>query len=238
MKYVCKMGYIYCLTSPSGKRYIGQTRRDIQKRLREHSKLLRGCVALNSAIQKYGFEKFQVEILLVVNDELLDEYEIKMIDSYQSLFPNGYNIRTGGSVNSRHCEESCERMRQSKMGSKNPNFGKPRSEKNKLAISQSKSGINHHFYGKSFSVEHKLKLSASHKSNTLPMYLLEIKARPEHYTGDGYAIVNHPTLPNKYFTSKKLSKEEKYLLASKYLESGNTDAVQRLNGDGSCENKA
>ena len=30
------MGYIYILTSPSGKSYIGQTTRSIHKRLEEH----------------------------------------------------------------------------------------------------------------------------------------------------------------------------------------------------------
>ena len=227
------MGYIYCLTSPSGKRYIGQTKREITKRFREHIKCVSGCIALNCAIQKYGADAFQFEILLMVNNHLLDEYEVKMIYAYDSLFPNGYNIRTGGCANSKHCEASRNKMRESKLGYKNPNFGKPRSDTDKKAISEAKCGSKHHFYGKTFSYDHKLKLSASHKSDTLPMYMVKVKARPEHHSGEGYAIINHPSLPTKYFTSKKKSNDEKYSLAFEYLNTGNMDAVQRLNGDGS-----
>jgi group I intron endonuclease len=228
------MGVIYCLTSPSGKMYIGQTKRPIGKRLREHSKMIPGCVALNSAIERYGFDKFQVEILLEANDSLLDTYERSCIEKYDTICPNGYNIRSGGE-NSKHCLESCERMRQSKLGDKNPNFGKPRTDSAKQAISKAKSGKNHHFYGKTLTLEHKEALSNSHKKDSdLPMYMVKIKARPEHYTSDGYAVVNHPILKTKYFTSKKLSDADKFALANQYLSS--MDAVQRLNGDGSSEN--
>lgn len=226
------MGILYCLTSPTGKMYIGQTKRKFSQRLREHSKMSTGCKALNSAIQKYGFNTFKSEILLEINDTLLDIFEKKIIDSYSTMCPNGYNIRTGGSVNSKHCMESRERMRQSKLGDKNHNFGKPRTDTTKSKISNAKSGSNHHFYGKKLSLEHKLHLSASHKKDTiLPMYLVKIKARPEHYTSEGYAVLNHPYLKNKYFTSKKLTDEQKYELANNYLLISNTDAVQRLNGD-------
>ena len=226
------MGVIYCLTSPSGKSYIGQTKRPIEKRLCEHSKMSTGCVALNNAIQKYGFNNFKAEILLIVNNEYLDMYEQHMINIYDSIYPNGYNIRTGGAYKSKHCAESCERMRQSKLGDNNPNFGKPRSDEANLAISNSKSGDKHHFFGKELTLEHKLHLSASHKKDSpLPMYMVKVKSRPEHYTSDGYAIVNHPTLSTKYFTSKKLTDAEKFALANNYLN--NMDAVQRLNGDGS-----
>jgi group I intron endonuclease len=229
------MGVIYCITSPSGKKYIGQTHRKLQKRINEHKKMITGCIALNNAIQKYGFETFQIEILLEINDKLLNLYESKFIDAYQTIYPNGYNIRSGGCANSKHCDESRERMRQSKMGNKNPNFGKPRSETTKSAISNAKSGEKHHFFGKNLSFQHKLNLSKSHKKDNLPMYMVKIKGRPEHYTSDGYAITNHPNLNTKYFTSKKLTDIEKYNLALDYLQNGNMDAVQRLNGDGSLQ---
>jgi group I intron endonuclease len=233
------MGIIYCLTSPSGKKYIGQTTRSFEKRLHEHSKVSKGCIALNNAIAKYGFDTFEKEVLLTANDALLDYYEKRMIDAYDSIYPNGYNIRTGGSYKSHHCEESRKRMSQSKIGDKNPNFGKTFTAERCDAISKAKAGEKHHFFGKTLSFEHKLNLSVSHKKDVaLPIYLVKIKARPERYCSDGYAVVNHPTLCNKYFTSKKLSDSDKFSLATKYLESGNMDAVQRLNGDGSSIEKA
>lgn len=227
------MGVIYCLISPSGKKYIGQTRRPLEKRLREHSKMITGCVILNESIKKYGFENFKTEILIEVNNAELNDYEVKFIEEHNTVYPNGYNIRSGGSVNSKHCPESCERMRKNKLGDKNPNFGKPRSDETKKAISLAKSGEKHHFFGKEFSYEHKLNLSSSHKKDNLPMYMVKVKERPEHYTSDGYAIVNHPTLKNKYFTSKNLTDEEKFKLAQDYLSLGNMERVQRLNDDGS-----
>jgi hypothetical protein len=51
------------------------------------------------------------------------------------------------------------------------------------------------------------------------MYLVRIKARQVQYQNEGYAVCNHPTLPQKYFTSKKLSDNEKYTLALQYLNS-------------------
>jgi group I intron endonuclease len=195
------MGVIYCLISPSVKKYIGQTRRPLQKRLREHAKMITGCVILNESVKKYGFENFKTEVLIETDDAKLNDYEVKFIEEYNTLYPNGYNIRSGGCVNSKHCEESRERMRQSKIGNKNPNFGKPRSEETKLAISNAKSGIKHHFFGKTLSLTHKIKLSKSHKQDNLPMYMVKVKGRPEHYTSDGYAIINHPILKTKYFNN-------------------------------------
>ena len=76
-------------------------------------------------------------------------------------------------------------------------------------------------------------ISKAHKKShvDLPMYIVYVKERPAHYTSSGYSVVNHPVLKNKYFTSKKLSDEEKLTKAYEYLHSMN--AVQRLNGDGS-----
>jgi group I intron endonuclease len=151
---------------------------------------------------------------------------------FDTLEPNGYNIRTGGVAQSEHSIKSRERMRQSKLGPKNPNFGKSRTDETKQKISHAKSGEKHHFFGKTFSEEHKLALSRAHKSSDLPIYMVYVKPRPQQYQADGYAIVNHPSLKNKYFTSKSLTLEEKLAKASEYLQSYDMDAVQRLNVDG------
>ncbi len=44
------MGFIYCITSPSGKKYIGQTTRDCTKRFKEHCKIPKSCIILENAI--------------------------------------------------------------------------------------------------------------------------------------------------------------------------------------------
>lgn len=225
------MGILYCLTSPSGKKYIGQTIRDLEKRFEEHCSRKGGSIILHNAIQKYGKDNMKKEILLECNNEFLDEYEIKFISVYDTLYPNGYNIRTGGS-NGLFCDASKEKMRQSKLGEKNFNFGKPRDEKTKINISNSKKGEKHHFFGKQLSYEHKLNLSKSHKKENIPMYLVKLKARPECSKDSGYVVINHPHLKTKYFQSKKFTDEEKYNMALEYLNSYDMNAVQRLNDNG------
>lgn len=179
-------------------------------------------------MDKHNFTK---EILIECSEDLLDKYEIKFINLYDTLYPNGYNIKTGGSKGL-HCDNSREKMRQSKLGEKNFNFGKPRDEKTKNNISKSKKGEKHHFFGKELSIEHKLNLSKSRKKDDIPMYIVKLKARPKAFQSSGYAVINHPFLKTKYFTSKIFTDEEKYNMALNYLSFNNTNAVQRLNGNG------
>jgi group I intron endonuclease len=236
-------GEIYIITcETSGKQYVGQCksyqkngykhgrRRRFQHHLNEAKNYgkEKGCRILNSAIKKYGSENFSVKLLKKCPIADLDKWEQYYIRKYNTLAPNGYNIRTGGS-RGKHCASSCEKMRQSKLGPKNHNYGKPRSEETKKKISEKKKGEKHHFYGKELTPEHKLALSISHKKRTpgkgskLPIYMVYVKERPEHYCSEGYAILNHPTRKKKYFTSKKLSLEEKYNLALEFLNELNED---------------
>ncbi len=214
------MGFVYMIIFPSGKKYIGQTTRNVKKRFNEHIKCTGSCVLLENAIKKYGTNNIILETLLEINNDQLNYYESKFIELFDTIEPNGYNIRSGGSKGI-HSIESRERMRQKKLGVNNHNYGKPRTANTKLAISCAKSGKKHHFYGKSLTTDHKLQLSKTHKKfdQSLPMYISYCKERPEQYTSAGYAVTNHPTLKNKYFTSKSLTMEEKLLKAKEYLES-------------------
>lgn len=171
-------------------------------------------------IQKYGIENFKKEVLATSTEDMLDELEIEFIKKYNTLCPHGYNTSTGG-TRGKHCKESCEKMRQSKLGEKNHNFGKPRSDDTKQRIADAKKGEKHHFFGKTLSEQHKAKCAKAHRKSeeerNLPMYLVRVKARPQTPQSEGYAVVNHPHLKNKYFTSKQLSNEEKYQCAYNYL---------------------
>jgi len=215
----------------NGKCYIGQAKcytirgykHGYKRRWENHQKAAirgdGGCWALEAAIREYGAENFDVFLLCRCDLEDLDVHEKFWIKTLDTLCPNGYNIRTGGK-NGEHCEESRERMRQKKLGPLNHNYGKPRTKETKKKISDAKKGPKHHFYGKTLSQEHKLNLSKSHKKNDpdLPMYMVALKARPEQYCDSGYAILNHPSGKKKYFTSKKLTNDEKYNLAYNYLQ--------------------
>ena len=49
-----------------------------------------------NAIRKYGKDNFNVEILLICNLEMMDYYEKKFIELYNTISPNGYNLEAGG----------------------------------------------------------------------------------------------------------------------------------------------
>lgn len=90
-------GFIYKYTSPSGKKYIGQTFRSLKDRAKtkDGSGYIHSTV-FYAAIQKYGFENFSWEILGEFPIEELDEKEKYYILIEDSLAPNGYNIQRGG----------------------------------------------------------------------------------------------------------------------------------------------
>ena len=95
---------IYKITNRiNGKVYIGQTIQSLATRWRKHCNKKRGCFALHNAIIKYGAINFTVEqIDVACSREELDQKEIYWIAYYNSMFPNGYNLTTGG----KHCEIS------------------------------------------------------------------------------------------------------------------------------------
>lgn len=107
--------YIYCAISPSGKRYVGQTRRDVEQRWKEHLDDARDpnkdrCKALNHAIRKYGGDAFRVFRIACCLPWLLDEYEQDLIVHHRCSVPHGYNIKLGGSSGSHH-EETKAKIR-------------------------------------------------------------------------------------------------------------------------------
>ena len=89
-------GFIYCYTSPSGKKYIGQTKTSLKERAGSKTyRNYKGCPAFYNAIQKYGIESFEVEILREVPLELLSEEEAQYILYYDTTNKEkGYNIVT------------------------------------------------------------------------------------------------------------------------------------------------
>lgn len=92
------IGYIYIIKTPySNKVYIGQTRRDIQQRFKEH-KTKDIDTKLAQAFNKYGLDNFTcelVETLVNPSEKQLNEREIYWIQHYNS-YKQGYNMTPGG----------------------------------------------------------------------------------------------------------------------------------------------
>ena len=64
---------------------------------------------LNNAIRKYGVTNFVVELIECCEISNSDERETYYIKELNSLFPNGYNLKNGGSVFT-HSDESKKRV--------------------------------------------------------------------------------------------------------------------------------
>ena len=90
--------YIYKISSQvSGKSYIGQTS-NIKRRICEHL-TGEGSKLLLHDITKHGVAKFDFEVLKCIYDEphmdVLEDYYIKL---FNSLAPNGYNLRLNAQI--------------------------------------------------------------------------------------------------------------------------------------------
>lgn len=92
-------GKIYCIENlENGKKYIGQTKSDLNKRFNVHL-CSNGCRKISNALKKYGRYCFAVEVLWeveVFTQEELDSKEIEFIKELNTLHPNGYNLVSGG----------------------------------------------------------------------------------------------------------------------------------------------
>lgn len=143
------MGYIYILTSPSGKSYIGQTFRSIEKRFEAHQQKSSNCVAIYRAIKKYGWGNFEKDYYECSDEDLNFDEEL-LIREMETLAPDGYNLKTGGD-SGRHSEESRQKMSESRLGEKNymygktgekhPSYGTKRSEETRQKQSKAQLGI-------------------------------------------------------------------------------------------------
>jgi group I intron endonuclease len=198
------VGHIYVFLFPNGKRYVGQTIRSVKGRVYKHfDDTKRGCqLPVHNAMRKYGRENIKIEkiFLLKCTQEYLDLIEDKAIIKFNTLVPNGYNLKRGGSYGA-HSEESKVKMSAVKRGqgkgkhvsketrakisaARKGKPGRPQSEQAKAKVSAARKGrhlseetkaklsiINK---GKTLSNETKTKMSAAKKRNPLSK---EIRAR-------------------------------------------------------------
>ena len=88
---------IYCIRHIlSGKCYVGQSI-NIKRRIQEYSHQSRKpSMAIVAALEKYGAEAFEWEVLEVCAEDDLDDRECHWIASLDCISPKGYNLRSGG----------------------------------------------------------------------------------------------------------------------------------------------
>ena len=92
------MAYLYSLTAPSGKAYLGITNHTPEKRWEGHlySAVKNSKLAIHCAIRKYGWDNFKKEILVEGSFAYVKELEVKAIALFNTFAPNGYNLTKGG----------------------------------------------------------------------------------------------------------------------------------------------
>lgn len=119
-------GIYYIKNLIDGKIYIGQSV-NIEKRWKEHIQALKSKNHRNNYLQnvynKYGEKELEHKIILVCEKEELNEKESFYILEFNSLVPNGYNLTNGGDSQFEISSETRKKLKESKLGSKNPMFG-------------------------------------------------------------------------------------------------------------------
>jgi len=187
------VGFIYLITNKiNGKQYVGQTIRTMGARWKDHISESRRCsYPIAQAIKKYGSENFEVSELARCNSiEQLNELEPLLIQQYDTLRPNGYNLASGGKNAIPH-PETIQRLSESHKGKKlspeqveklrQANTGRIRSEETRKKMGLASKARNTgrkqsaetiekravNLRGRKFSDEHKRKISLAHTGKKL-----------------------------------------------------------------------
>ena len=160
----------------TGKRYVGQTTKNVEKRFKEHARCKK--TGVGKAIRKYGKQNFRYGIIKSCSSkEELDKWEIYFIAVLKSKSPNGYNFTDGGESGS-PCAEVRAKLSAGKMGEKNPNYGKNLPEETCAKMSIVRKGVPK-------SHEHRVKIGTKNRKES------KYKILQEEITKRGltYAIV-------------------------------------------------
>jgi group I intron endonuclease len=157
------------------------------------------CVLLNNAIRKYGPENFEVKTLYKGNFSEINDKEVYYIQLFNSLTPNGYNLKTGG--------DKGKDSDDTKKKKSDAHIGKEHSDKTKENISKGQLGNRRN------------PIKRKHEEdNNLPKYIYAIREKNiiKRYTIDGFPIGIHKPeyLPQITFSISKYGSKELALKAA------------------------
>lgn len=123
--------------------YIGKTTRPtVKDRFNDHYWKTSSKMYIDLAMRKYGRTAFNVEELFVAFDDItLNKAERELVEKYNTLWPNGFNLKEGGHGNTKHTEEAKRRIKDSLIGVKNPGHtGHKHKESIKKLLSEKNGG--------------------------------------------------------------------------------------------------
>lgn len=112
----CYVGQALCYTGSNNSKWgtKGRWKSHIREALNSTGD---HCIALNNAIRKYGHDNFEVTTLVKCHKDEMDEHEIIYIAEYDSIQPNGYNIKSGG-YSSKNNESTIQKMKIAHLGTR------------------------------------------------------------------------------------------------------------------------
>lgn len=211
-------GCIYQATSPSGKSYIGQTIDTIENRWRDHvydaiTPYKDQCKLLNRAIRKYGIKSFDLKCLEVCDRNKLDEREMHYIAFHDTMKPNGYNLKYGGS-STKHTEETKRKISET--------LKKRFSDPDRKIMTQNKVKGERLYplpVGTINNQDVPKKKVHRRIFNELPKYIVRIGGRGKH-DHHGYRVEGHPKQngTKKQFASRQLTLEENLRKTIEYIK--------------------
>ena len=168
------MGYIYLITNTiNNYRYVGQTiSLDINKRWNNYKNLNQNSIGyyFYNALVKYKPENFKFKIICICFDDDCNKFEEYYINFYNTIVPNGYNLRSGG-LNSKQHPDTIEKRRIS-------NTGKKRTE-DKIYR-----GERHHMFCKKL----KLSISFTLERKNIQSKLMKERCKPENMNYSGLLL--------------------------------------------------
>jgi group I intron endonuclease len=172
------MSFIYKITSPSGKVYIGQTV-NLQKRLNRYKNLhCKGQVKVYNSIKKYGWDSHSFDVIEFVCGKPMNARE-RYWQLYYNSMDNGLNCRVtkDGDKSGRLSEETKRKL---SISSK----GKKMSLESRLKMSESQKGKRVGF------LNHKSIRIKSVNSETGETFVKNLTQTARHFKVDRELIVN------------------------------------------------
>lgn len=121
--------------------YIGRTSLPMKIRSKKDLSGYMSCRIFYKAIEEYGPNAFEENILgLYLTQEEADEAERRFIKEKNSLYPNGYNLETGG-ISGKEIHEETRKVQSENASC--PWKGKHLSEDTKQKLSESHKGLKY-----------------------------------------------------------------------------------------------
>lgn len=173
---------IYKHTAPNGKVYIGQTCQKPENRWK-NGKGYANNEYFTRAIQKYGWDNFEHEILFDrLTKEDADMLEMQIIEKYNSTNKEyGFNMENGGYGKGKHSPETLKKMSDNRKGIQAWNKGIPMSDEQKRMLSEKTKGKSSAFKGMHHNNETKEKLSKCQLKNMKSVLCIEMNIIYESY---------------------------------------------------------